>query len=82
MNKPREQPKPADAVRSEGLLPVDEPDSNLEIAEEVAFVLQSEQTRDIGATPPDGPGANPAEAMAKAPGAPAPPDDDDKLAKP
>ncbi len=68
MNQSTQQSPQPPAVRSEGLLPA-EPDPALEVAEEVAFDLQSDQARQIGAMPPDAPGAKPAEAMAKALGA-------------
>ncbi|MES2899859.1 MAG: hypothetical protein V4723_09035 [Pseudomonadota bacterium] len=69
MNQSTQQPPQPHAVRSEGLLPADEADPALEIAEEVAFDLQSDQARQVGAMPPDAPGVKPAEAMAQALGA-------------
>ena len=55
-----------DQSRSEGLLPTDGPDANLDIAEEVSFDLQSDSTRRVGALPEDTPVSKPAEAIAQA----------------
>lgn len=51
--------------RSEGLLPIDSPDPDLEIAEEVSFDLQSDSTRRVGPLPEDTPVSNPAKAIAQ-----------------
>ena len=56
---------PAADNRSEGLLPADGPDANLEVAEEISFDLQSDSTRQVGAMPPDTPVSKPAEALAE-----------------
>lgn len=60
------QPPELHPVRSEALLPADQPDPALEIAEEVAFDLQSDEARKVGSMPPDVPTAKPSEAMAEA----------------
>lgn len=60
------QPAAPQPARSEGLLPADAPDPNLEIAEEVAFDLQSDQARAVGAMAPDTPVSKPAEALQQA----------------
>lgn len=59
-------PAPGQAARSEGLLPADPSDPNLQVAEEVAFDLQSDQARRIGSMPADTPTSQPAAAVAKA----------------
>lgn len=69
MNTTPQQPAQARQVRSEGLLPADEPDPSLEVAEEVAFDQQSQGARKVGAMPPDVAGAKPSDAMAEALGA-------------
>lgn len=53
MNQPQ-QPAPAapPSTRSEGLLPADQNDPNLQVAEEVAFDLQSDEARKVGSMPP------------------------------
>ena len=58
-------PSPQPDGRSEGLLPTDGPDPNLEVAEEVSLDLQSDSTRRVGALPPDTPVSKPAEALAQ-----------------
>lgn len=55
-----------DNSRSEALLPADQGDPDLQVAEEVAFDLQSDASRRVGAMPKDSPQAHPAEAMAEA----------------
>ena len=63
---PPSAPVPPEADnRSEGLLPADGPDANLEVAEEISFDLQSDSTRKVGAMPPDTPVSKPAEALAE-----------------
>lgn len=52
--------------RSEGLLPADQSDPTLQVAEEVAFDLQSDDARRVGAMPEDAGAAKPAEAVAQA----------------
>lgn len=59
-------PTPGQPVRSEGLLPADEADTDLFVAEEVAFDLQSDATRRVGSMPRDTPTSKPAEAVAEA----------------
>lgn len=60
-------PHPASQpARSEGLLPADGPDPNLEVAEEVSLDLQSDSTRKVGAMAPDTPVSKPTDAMAEA----------------
>lgn len=63
--------QPATDVRSPGLLPADQDDPNLQIAEEVAFDLQSDGARRVGAMPADTATAKPVEALAEAMHAPA-----------
>lgn len=63
--------QPATDVRSPGLLPADQDDPNLQIAEEVAFDLQSDGARRVGAMPADTATAKPVEALAEAMQAPA-----------
>ncbi len=67
MNKQSATPQPPNdpGSRSEGLLPTDGTDPNLDIAEEVSFDLQSDSTRRVGALPPDTPVSQPAAAIAK-----------------
>lgn len=57
---------PAPAPRSEALLPADEQDASLEVAKEVSLDLQSDNTRRVGAIPPDTPVSEPARAVAPA----------------
>ena len=70
-NQQRPGPAPAAPVppeadsRSEGLLPADGPDANLEVAEEISFDLQSDSTRQVGGLPPDTPVSKPAKAVAE-----------------
>jgi hypothetical protein len=70
-NQQKAGPAPAAPVpqetenRSEGLLPADGPDANLEVAEEISFDLQSDSTRQVGGMPPDTPVSKPAEALAE-----------------
>ena len=45
------------ATRSEGLLPADGADENLEVAEEVSLDVQSDSARRVGTLPPDSPAA-------------------------
>lgn len=52
--------------RSEGLLPADQADANLEVAEEVSLDLQSDSTRRVGAMPPATPVSDPAQAVSEA----------------
>ena len=68
MNEQKEVPQSPPAQpgnRSEGLLPTDDPAPDLEIAEEVAFDLQSDGARRVGAMPPDTPVSKPGEAVAQ-----------------
>lgn len=58
-------PPPHYPVRSEALLPADDADPNLQVAEEIAFDLQSDSARRVGALPPDSPVAKPADAVAQ-----------------
>ena len=51
--------------RSEGLLPADGPDANLEVAEEISVDLQSDSTRQVGGMPLDTPVSKPCEALAE-----------------
>jgi hypothetical protein len=67
--------------RSEGLLPADDADASLEVAEEVSLDLQSDGTRGIGAPPSDTPVSKPAEAMAEAL-TPTKPSDQDNSSRP
>ncbi len=57
---------PHQGPRSEGLLPADGPDENLEVAEEVSLDLQSDATRRVGALASDTPAGKPADALAQA----------------
>ncbi len=69
MNNPTQPATQTPAPRSESLLPADEANPAPEVAEEVAFDLQSDQARRVGAMPPHAPGApgaDAAEAMAEA----------------
>ena len=59
-------PTPGQPVRSEALLPADESSPDLQIAEEVAFDLQSDDARRVGAMPPDTATSKPSEAVAQA----------------
>lgn len=59
-------PTPGQPVRSEGLLPADQSDPNLQVAEEVALDLQSDQARRVGSLPPDSPLMKPGDAVAGA----------------
>ena len=59
-------PTPGHPVRSEALLPADEANGELNVAEEVAFDLQSDEARRIGAMPLDTSASKPAEGVAKA----------------
>ena len=58
-------PTPGQPVRAEGLLPADQSDPDLQVAEEVAFDLQSGQARNIGGMPTATPVSKPAEAVAE-----------------
>lgn len=58
-------PTPGQPVRSEGLLAADDDNPDLQVAEEVAFDLQSDEARRIGALPADTPAAKPADALAE-----------------
>lgn len=62
-------------ARSEALLPADQADPNLEIAEEVSLDLQSPEARRIGQLPPDHSPGQVSEAVAEAlkPAAPSSP---------
>jgi hypothetical protein len=57
-------PKPGQRARSDNLLPADPDDPDLNVAEEVAFDLQSDQARKVGAMPADVTPARPATAIA------------------
>ena len=59
-------PTPGQSVRSEGLLPADGADPDLQVAEEVAFDLQSDEARRVGAMPADTATTKPTEAVAQA----------------
>lgn len=61
---PTAQPEAHTDVRSEGLLPADNANPDLEVAEEVSLDLQSDDARRVGALPPDTPVSKPAEAVA------------------
>ncbi|QYF92932.1 hypothetical protein KY495_19800 [Massilia sp. PAMC28688] len=63
--------EPQQDNRSESLLPADQTDPNLQVAEEVAFDLQSDEARRVGAMPKDTAQAKPAQAVADALRAPA-----------
>ncbi len=56
---------PNQGTRSEGLLPADGPDENLEVAEEVSLDLQSDATRRVGTLASDTPAGKPADALAQ-----------------
>lgn len=56
---------PGTAARSEGLLPADENEPELQVAEEVAFDLQSDQARQVGSMPADTGISKPATAIAE-----------------
>lgn len=67
-------PTPGQPVRSEGLLPADEPNASLDVAEEVSLDQQSDSARRIGALSDDTPATKPADALAvtlRAPPSPA-----------
>ena len=55
--------EPGQEARSEGLLPVDEPEPKLDVAEEVSLDEQSGHARQVGAMPEDSPVSKPAEAL-------------------
>ena len=73
-NQQSATPQPPDEAgsRSEGLLPTDGVDPNLEIAEEVSLDLQSDSTRRVGSLPPDTPVSDPAAAIAESLSPPTP----------
>ena len=58
-------PPPGQPVRSEGLLPADDADQPLEVAEEVNLDQQSAGARRVGAPPDDTPVSKPADALAE-----------------
>ena len=62
---PTPSARPPAPHRSEGLLPADDDDERFDIAEEVAFDLQSDSTRRVGAMPADGGPGKPAGAVAE-----------------
>lgn len=58
-------PDVATPGRSEGLLPADQSDPDLQVAEEVAFDLQSDEARAIGSMPTDTAVSKPGTAIAE-----------------
>ncbi len=68
---PSPAPGPGQDARSESLLPVDEPDPNLEVAEEVSLDQQSSRARKVGAMPDETPVSKPAQALAETLSSPA-----------
>lgn len=58
-------PTSGQPVRSEGLLPADDADQPLEVAEEVNLDQQSDGARRVGALPDDTPVSKPADALAE-----------------